>query len=90
MLHGPMPWRDTPGRELIHLVRVACVWAIMALLTERPGDEQLGVGAGVTLLGAPSLKAALDIDWGDPAAQADALARLLASSPRPISPISAR
>ena len=34
-------------------------------------------GAGVTLLGAPSLKAALDIDWGDPAAQADALARLL-------------
>jgi hypothetical protein len=34
-------------------------------------------GAGVTLLGASSLKAALDIDWGDPAAQADALARLL-------------
>lgn len=35
-------------------------------------------GAGVTLLGASSLKAALDIDWSDPAAQADALARLLA------------
>ena len=39
-------------------------------------------GAGVTLLGAPSLKAALDIDWGDPAAQADALARLLAEVDR--------
>ena len=39
--------------------------------------EQVLAGAGVTLLGAPSLKAALDIDWGDPAAQADALARLL-------------
>ena len=33
--------------------------------------------AGVTLLGAPSLKAALDIDWSDPVAQAEALARLL-------------
>lgn len=39
-------------------------------------------GAGVTLLGASSLKAALDIDWGDPAAQADALARLLAEVDR--------
>ena len=39
-------------------------------------------GAGVTLLGGPSLKAALDIDWGDPAAQADALARLLAEVDR--------
>jgi len=39
-------------------------------------------GAGVTLLGAPSLKAALDIDWGDPAAQTDALARLLAEVDR--------
>lgn len=39
-------------------------------------------GAGVTLLGAPSLKAALDIDWTDPAAQADALARLLAEVDR--------
>ena len=36
----------------------------------------------MTLLGAPSLKAALDIDWGDPAAQADALARLLAEVDR--------
>jgi hypothetical protein len=39
--------------------------------------EQVVREAGVTLLGAASLKAALDIDWGDPAAQADALARLL-------------
>ncbi len=39
-------------------------------------------GAGVTLLGAPSLKAALDIDWTDPAAQSDALARLLAEVDR--------
>jgi hypothetical protein len=31
-----------------------------------PRDQVLR-GAGVTLLGAPSLKAALDIDWGDPA-----------------------
>src|SRR6266496_1077384 len=39
-------------------------------------------GAGVTLLGASSLKAALDIDWSDPGAQADALARLLAEVDR--------
>jgi hypothetical protein len=38
--------------------------------------------AGVTLLGAPSLKAALDIDWTDPTAQAEALARLLADVDR--------
>jgi len=44
--------------------------------------EQVLAGAGVTLLGASSLKAALDIDWGDPAAQADALARLLAEVDR--------
>jgi hypothetical protein len=44
--------------------------------------EAVLTGAGVTLLGAPSLKAALDIDWGDPAAQADALARLLAEVDR--------
>lgn len=41
-----------------------------------PRDEVLRE-AGVTLLGAGSLKAALDIDWGDPAAQTAALARLL-------------
>src|SRR6266542_4591997 len=39
-------------------------------------------GAGVTLLGASSLKAALDIDWSDPGAQAHALARLLAEVDR--------
>lgn len=33
--------------------------------------------AQITLLAAPSLKAALDIDWDDPTAQAEALARLL-------------
>lgn len=44
--------------------------------------EQVLAGAGMTLLGAPSLKTALDIDWGDPAAQADALARLLAEVDR--------
>lgn len=38
--------------------------------------------AGLTLLDAPSLKAALDIDWQDPAAQAAALARLLAEVDR--------
>ena len=38
--------------------------------------------AGLTVLAAPSLKAALDIDWDDPAAQADALARLLAEVDR--------
>jgi len=43
---------------------------------------QVLAGAGVTLLGAPSLKAALDIDWGDPAAQTEALARLLAEVDR--------
>jgi hypothetical protein len=38
--------------------------------------------AGLTVLAAPSLKAALDIDWDDPAAQAEALARLLAEVDR--------
>jgi hypothetical protein len=38
--------------------------------------------AGLTVLAAPSLKAALDIDWDDRAAQADALTRLLAEVDR--------
>ena len=38
--------------------------------------------AGLTLVGASSLKAALDIDWQDPIAQAEALARLLAEVDR--------
>lgn len=44
--------------------------------------EQVVREAGLTLLDAPSLKAALDIDWQDPLAQADALARLLAEVDR--------
>ena len=56
---------------------VTCAAATLKI----PRDHVLQ-GAGVTLLGAPSLKAALDIDWGDPAAQADALARLLAEVDR--------
>lgn len=42
-----------------------------------PRDQVLRE-AGVTLLGTSSLKATLDIDWSDPAAQTAALARLLA------------
>jgi hypothetical protein len=38
--------------------------------------------AGLTVLAAPSLKAALDLDWDDPAAQAEALTRLLAEVDR--------
>jgi len=49
-----------------------------AAATLKVPRAQVLEGAGVTLLGASSLKAALDIDWSDPAAQADALARLLA------------
>jgi hypothetical protein len=39
-------------------------------------------GADLPLLAASSLKAALDIDWQDPAAQTDALARVLAEVDR--------
>lgn len=46
-----------------------------------PRDQVLRE-AGVTLLGAASLKTALDIDWSDPAAQTAALARLLAEVDR--------
>lgn len=53
-----------------------------AAKTLQVSREEILAGAGVTLLGASSLKAALDIDWGDPAAQADALARLLAEVDR--------
>jgi Transposase DDE domain len=51
--------------------------ATCAAKTLKISREQVLRDAGVTLLGTASLKAALDIDWGDPAAQADALARLL-------------
>ncbi|HTC25024.1 MAG TPA: IS1182 family transposase [Gemmatimonadales bacterium] len=46
-----------------------------------PRDQVLRE-AGVTLLGGSSLKAALDIDWTDPAAQTEALGRLLAEVDR--------
>ena len=51
--------------------------ATCAAKTLRVSREQVLREAGVTLLGASSLKAALDIDWSDPRAQTDALARLL-------------
>lgn len=53
-----------------------------AAQTRRVPRAQVVQAAGLTLLDAPSLKAALDIDWQDPAAQADALARLLAEVDR--------
>jgi hypothetical protein len=52
--------------------------ATCAAKTLKIPREQVLREAGVTLVGAASLKAALDIDWSDPAAHADALARLLA------------
>jgi hypothetical protein len=51
--------------------------ATCAAKTLKTSRDQVLRDAGVTLLGRGSLKAALDIDWSDPAAQADALARLL-------------
>jgi IS5 family transposase len=56
---------------------ITCAAATLKISRDRVLQD-----AGVTLLGAPSLKAALDIDWGDPAAQADALARVLAEVDR--------
>jgi hypothetical protein len=56
--------------------------ATCAAKTLKVSREQVLRDAGVTLLGAVSLKAALDIDWGDPAAQAEALARRLADVDR--------
>ena len=56
--------------------------ATCAAVTLRISRDAVLREAGVTLLGAPSLKAALDIDWTDPTAQADALARLLADVDR--------
>jgi hypothetical protein len=56
--------------------------ATCAAKTLRMPREDVLREAGVTLLGTASLKAALDIDWGDPAAQTEALARLLAEVDR--------
>jgi hypothetical protein len=53
-----------------------------AAQTLRVPRAQVVTSVGLTLLDAPSLKAALDIDWQDPQAQADALARLLAEVDR--------
>ncbi len=53
-----------------------------AAQTLRVPRAQVVRAAGLTLLAAPSLKAPLDIDWQDPTAQADALARLLAEVDR--------
>jgi hypothetical protein len=51
--------------------------ATCAARTLKVSRDEVLREAGITLLGSSSLKAALDIDWGDPAAQAEALARLL-------------
>lgn len=51
--------------------------ATCAAKTLKTAREQGLRDAGVTLVGTASLKAALDIDWADPTAQADALVRLL-------------
>ena len=60
---------------------LATVATCAAAAVRRPRAEVLRE-AGVTLLAASSLKAALDIDWDDPTAQAAALARLLAEVDR--------
>src|SRR6266542_1275196 len=51
--------------------------ATCAARTLKVSRDEVLREAGLTRLGPSSLKAALDIDWGDPAAQAEALARLL-------------
>ena len=51
--------------------------ATCAAKTLKTSRDQVLRDAGVTLLSTGSLKAALDIDWSDAAAHADALARLL-------------
>ena len=53
-----------------------------AATTLKVPRAQVLADAGVTVLDAPSLKAALDIDWGDPAARGEALDRLLAEVDR--------
>jgi hypothetical protein len=60
---------------------LATVATCAAKAVGRPRVEVLRE-AEVTLLAAPSLKAALDIDWDDPQAQTAALARVLAEVDR--------
>jgi hypothetical protein len=66
---------ESPRRAL----RTVVTCAATTLKVQR---EQVLTGVGVTLLAAPSLKGALDIDWEDPAAQADARARRVAEVDR--------
>ena len=63
------------GRAL----RTVVTCAAKSLGVSRTDVEQ---AAGLTVLGGPSLKAALDIDWSDPRAQAEAWTRLLAEVER--------
>ena len=60
-------------------MRTVVTCAARSLGTSR---EQILTAADLPLLRAPSLKAALDIDWADPAAQAGALGQLLAEVDR--------
>jgi hypothetical protein len=53
-----------------------------AAQTLRVPRDHVVRAAGLTLLNAPSLKAAVDIDWQDQTAQSDAFARLLAEVDR--------
>src|SRR5262249_3717009 len=55
---------------------VSAVITCAAKAVDRPRTQVIAE-AGLTLVDRSSLKAALDIDWDDPAAQAAALARLL-------------
>jgi hypothetical protein len=63
------------GRAL----RTVVTCAARSLGVPRADVEQ---AAGLTLLGGPSLKAALDLDWSDPLAQAEGWTRLVAEVER--------
>jgi hypothetical protein len=86
-LRAALDWSPLVGRGRVEdtwnlLGRALQTVVTCAATTLKVPRAQVLAGAGVLLLGAPSLKAALDIDWGDPAAQAEALARLLAEVDR--------
>lgn len=59
-----------------HALRKAL--AVVARQSERSLGE-VATAAGAPLLGGPSLKAALDLDWNDPTARAQALGQVLAA-----------
>lgn len=65
---------EDPWNRLGRALRAVVSCAAQAVAQQR---ARVIAEAGLTLLDQPSLKAALDIDWADPAAQAAALARLL-------------